>query len=63
MFVVLKTVIPEKGLLKHKKQMKSVRKKPAAAYKTEMGLPFYVVEIINGKNGIDWTSAVQKCGR
>lgn len=63
MFVVLKTVTPEKGLLKHKKQMKSVRKKPAAAYKTEMGLPFYVVEIINGKNGIDWNSAVQKCGR
>lgn len=63
MFVVLKTVKPEKGFSKHRKQAKTIRKTPALVCKTERGLPFYVLEVLEEKNGIDWALTAEKCGR
>ncbi len=63
MFVVLKTVTPEKGFVKRRKQAKIIRKTPALVCKTEMGLPFYVLEVLEEKSGIDWTLTAEKCGR
>ena len=62
-FVVLKTVKPEKGLIKRRKQLKKLKASPPAVYKTDMGLPFCVLEVADGKKGIDWNTASLKCGR
>ncbi len=63
MFVVLNTVTPEKGYINRKKQAKKIKKTPALVCKTDMGLPFYVLEILEEKNGIDWELTAEKCGR
>ncbi len=62
-FVVLKTVLPEKNCIKRKKQIKKFKNSSAAVYKTDMGLPFYVLEIPDGKKGPDWSLIAGKCGR
>ena len=63
MFVVLKTVKPEKGIIKRRKQMKKLKNSVPSVCKTKKGLPFYILEIADGKKGIDWHSASRKCGR
>lgn len=63
MFVVLKTVKPEKGLIKRCKHLKKLKNSAPHVYKTNKGLPFYVLEIAEGKRGIDWNSASRRCGR
>ncbi len=63
MFVVLKPLSPEKGIIKRRKQITEIKKTPAAVCKTDMGLPFYVLEVINEKKGIDWALTAKKCGR
>ncbi|MBR3780797.1 MAG: hypothetical protein IKK63_06335 [Clostridia bacterium] len=63
MFVVLKTVVPEKNCLKRRKQIKRIKNSPAAVYKTEMGLPFYILEIIEPKKESDFAKISGKCGR
>ncbi len=63
MFVVLKMVKPEKNYFMRRKQMKRIRKKPAVICKTEKSLPFYILEVLEGKNGFDGKSAAAKCGR
>lgn len=63
MFVVLKTVKSEKGYIKRKKQAKKLRNTPAVACKTDKGLPFYILEVLEEKNGIDWKLTSEKCGR
>ncbi len=63
MFVVLKTVKAEKGIMKHRKQLKMLKNSAPFVCKTERGLPFYILEIADGKKGIDWKLASQKCGR
>ncbi|MBQ8763944.1 MAG: hypothetical protein IJZ07_07550 [Clostridia bacterium] len=63
MFVVLKTVLPEKRYIERKKQAKRIRKAPALVCKTDRGLPFYVLEVLEEKNGIDWVLTSEKCGR
>lgn len=62
-FVVLKTVKPEKGFINRRKQLKEIKMKPASVCKTDNGLPFYILEILDGKNGIDWSLTAEKCGR
>lgn len=63
MFVVLKTVKPEKGIIKRHKQLKKLKNTAPFACKTDKGLPFYILEISDGKKGIDWNTASRKCGR
>ncbi len=62
-FVVLKTVAPEKNCIKRKKQIKRIRNSAVAVYKTDMGLPFFVLDIFSGKKGPDWQMISEKCGR
>ena len=63
MFVVLKTVTPEKNCIKRKKQLKKIRNSTVTAYKTDIGLPFFVLDIFIGKKGADWQLIAEKCGR
>ena len=63
MFVVLKTVTPDKRIIKRRKQIRTIEKTPAAVCKTDKGLPFYILEVTNGKKGFDWVSAAKKCGK
>lgn len=63
MFVVLKTVKSEKGFFKRRKQFRKLKEAPALVCKTDKGLPFYIVEVFEGKKGIDWNLAADKCGR
>lgn len=63
MFVVLRTVSPEKGIIKRRKQKKRILNSPAQSCPTEKGLPFYVLDVLADKHGIDWDSVAEKCGR
>lgn len=62
MFVVLKTVTPDKRIIKRRKQIRTIERTPATICKTDKGLPFYILEVANGKNGIDWALTSKKCG-
>lgn len=63
MFVVLKTVTPEKNFLKRRKQLKKIRNSSTAVYKTDMGLPFCILEIAEPKKESDYLKISEKCGR
>ncbi len=62
-FIVLKTVKPEKGIIKRRNQLKSMKNSMPSVCKTDMGLPFYILETADGKKGIDWNTVSRKCGR
>lgn len=63
MFVVLKIINPEKGFLKRRKQKKALDNAVLRSCPTEKGLPFYILEVLDGKRGINWKLAADKCGR
>ncbi len=63
MFVVLNTVSPEKSRLKRIKQNRNIKNSPVHTYKTSNGLPFYILDVMKDKNGINWPLTAKKCGR
>lgn len=63
MFVVLRIITPERNISKRRKQRKIIAKAAAKSYPTEKGLPFFVLDVLNEKRGIDWDVVAAKCGR
>lgn len=63
MFVILRTVLPEKRFFQRLKQSKNIRNAPISIHKTDKGLPFYTLDVLNDKNGINWSLTAKKCGR
>ncbi len=63
MFVVLKIINPEKGFLRRRKQKKALDNAVLRSCPTEKGLPFYILEVLDGKHGINWKLVAEKCGR
>ncbi len=63
MFVVLKTVDPDKKFIQRRKQKKRLDCAQIKSCPTNKGLPFYTLEVLSGKQGIDWNSVAEKCGR
>lgn len=63
MFVILRVITPEKGFFKRRKQKKAVDGAPLCTCPTARGLPFCILEVLDGKRGIDWELVAQKCGR
>ena len=63
MFVVLRYVEPEKKRLARKRQKKLLERSAPAACPTLNGLPFYTLDVLNDKGGINWDSVCKKCGR
>ncbi len=63
MFVVLKIKEPEKGFFRRRKQKKALDNAVLRSCPTEKGLPFYILEILDGKRGINWKLVADKCGR
>ena len=63
MFVVLNTVSPEKNHLKRIKQIRNLKNSPVHTYKTSNGLPFYILDVMKDKHGINWPLTAKKCGK
>ncbi len=63
MFVILKPVDAPDGFFASKKLKKTIDNKPANFIRTADGMPFAVLEIFNGRNGIEWKKVIDKCGR
>ncbi len=62
-FVVLRVVEPEKSVIKRRRQRKLIERSSAQICSSEKGLPFFILDVLNEKRGIDWDSVAQKCGR
>lgn len=63
MFIVLRTVKPVNGILNKRRQKKALELCEPVSHSTENGLPFFTLDILDDKNGINWKSAEEKCGR
>lgn len=63
MFVVFNVIQPVKGFFKHRKQKKYIAENGLHTVRNEKGLPFYILDIIEEKRGIDWKSVSAECGR
>lgn len=63
MFVVLRTVKPVKGIFKRRKQRKTINKSEASVCHTERGLPFFILDVLEGNQSSDWEKIAEKCGR
>lgn len=63
MFVVLGITEQEKGYFRRKKQIKRNVQSPAVICRNADGLPYFKVDVINGKKGIIWNGIAAKCGR
>lgn len=63
MFVVLRTVKPVKGFFKRNKQKRIIGNSDAAVCHTERGLPFFILDVLEGKQNSDWEQIAKKCGR
>ena len=63
MFVVLRTVTPEKGFFQRLKQKKIIKNAPISTHRTDKSLPFYTLDVLNDKNGINWSLTAEKCGK
>lgn len=62
MFVVLKTVEPISGYFNKKKQRKTLGKCRPVSYSSENGMPFFMLDVLNGKNGLNFSLIEEKCG-
>lgn len=63
MFVVLRISEQEKGYFRRRKQVRKNVQSPAVICKNAEGLPYFQVDVINGKKGIIWDGIAAKCGR
>ncbi len=62
-FVVLNTVLPEKRYFQRLKQSRNIKNAPISVHKTDKGLPFYTLDVLKEKSGINWSLTAEKCGR
>lgn len=63
MFVILKPVDAPEGFFASRKLKKLIDEKPADFIRSADGMPFAVLEVFRGRNGINWERVYQKCGR
>ena len=63
MFILLRTVDSYGGFLKRKHLKKRIRNSLPVSVSTENGMPFYMIDVINDKNGPDYSAIEEKCGR
>lgn len=63
MFVVLRMIKPKKRILKRLRQKKLLSEAEVITCPTENGLPFFLLNVLENKNGADWDLVAQKCGR
>ena len=63
MFVVLNAVKAEKNFLKRRRQKKVILENGLHTVRSENSLPFYVLDMLESKRGIDWKTVSSECGR
>lgn len=63
MFVVLRLITPEKSFIKRKKQRKTIRNSSVCTCTVEKSLPFFTLDVLEEKRGIDWENVRLRCGR
>ncbi len=62
-FVVLRAIAPEKSLAKRRRQRKQIERSSVRISPTKKGLPFFILDVLDEKRGIDWDLVAEKCGR
>ena len=62
MFVVLRIFNTEEMKIK-RRQRKIICSSHVCPHSTDRGLPFFTLDVLEGKKGIDWQSVSSKCGR
>lgn len=62
MFVILRTIEPASGYFNKKKQRKILGKCRPVSCSSENGMPFFMLDVLNGKNGLDFQLIEEKCG-
>lgn len=63
MFIVLRTIKPANGFFDRRRQKKQLERSEPFSCSTENGLPFFILDILCGKNGISRSETEEKCGR
>ncbi len=63
MFVVFNMIQPEKGLLKRRRQKKEISRNGIHIIRSDKCLPFFILDVLDGKNGVDWKTVAAECGR
>lgn len=62
MFVLLKTIAPSGGFWSKRCQKKSLERCTPVSVSTENGMPFFTLDVLDGKGGPDFQSIEKKCG-
>lgn len=62
MFVVLRIFNAEKNKI-NRCQRKIINNSQVCSHSTEKGLPFFTLDVLETKKGIDWQNVSEKCGR
>ena len=62
-FVVLRIITPEKSVSKRLRQRKALKKSALVSHSTEKALPFFTLDVLSEKQGINWKNVAEKCGR
>ncbi len=63
MFIVLRVIKPANGFRKKLRQKKLISQSEPVPHSTENGLPFFTLDVLEEKNGINWSDVENKCGR
>lgn len=62
MFVLLRTVEPSDRFSGRKRQKKMLKKSVPVSVSSENGMPFFTLDVLDGKNGLDFSLIEEKCG-
>ncbi|MBQ4626591.1 MAG: hypothetical protein IJB45_04990 [Clostridia bacterium] len=62
MFVVLRIINAEENRIK-RKQRKIIAASQVVPHSTDKGLPFFTLDVLEDKKGINWAAVCEKCGR
>lgn len=62
MFILLRTAEPQGGFIKRKRQRKAIVNTLPVSVPTENGMPFFMLDILNEKNGPDYSLIEEKSG-
>lgn len=63
MFVILNPVETVGGYFERRRQAKAFARSEPSVFRSRSGLPFFLLNVPCGKNGIDWETTAAKCGR
>lgn len=63
MFAVLDIITPCEGFFARRSQRAYLRKCAPLVIRTDDGLPFFILPVLKGKNGIDWPCVRQRLGK